>query len=411
MAEIKIVYGANFGDEGKGLMTDYFCHNAIQTGNKVLVVLSNGGSQRGHTVVTPEGIRHVFHHFGSGTLVGADTFFPSHFIVNPMMFAEEYEIAKDCKIYIDEQCLVSTPFDMIINQIVEAARGDNKHGSCGLGIFETITRDEAAWKYLIDIDTRWISLNKSNEDIFKILTRIQKEYIPRRLRELGVNEIPAEWIDIIYNEDLINAYVRDLRFMQSKCQTVSLDEEDDVGTLRSYETIVFENGQGLLLDKDNKEYFPHLTPSKTGVHNPIEIINVLMDGVEGEEINIELCGVTRTYITRHGAGRLDYECKKEDIGDLVDLTNVPNPHQGSLRYGRIKLGELSNRLFKELMSIANSMSGLSKNIIKNNTYNIINALAITHMNEVPVFGLPDGEWLNRVYVSDGETRNSVEVME
>ena len=55
MAEIKIVYGTNFGDEGKGLMTDYFCHNAIQAGNKVLVVLSNGGSQRGHTVVTPEG--------------------------------------------------------------------------------------------------------------------------------------------------------------------------------------------------------------------------------------------------------------------------------------------------------------------------------------------------------------------
>lgn len=53
MKDMKIVCGANWGDEGKGLMTDYFS----QKPNSI-VVCSNGGAQRGHTVTTPDGIRH-----------------------------------------------------------------------------------------------------------------------------------------------------------------------------------------------------------------------------------------------------------------------------------------------------------------------------------------------------------------
>lgn len=48
--DIKIVIGANFGDEGKGLMTDYFV-NQVDFNKKALVICSNGGAQRGHTVL------------------------------------------------------------------------------------------------------------------------------------------------------------------------------------------------------------------------------------------------------------------------------------------------------------------------------------------------------------------------
>ena len=68
MPSVKVVIGANFGDEGKGLMTDYFCAEAIKKNESCIVALCNGGAQRGHTVVTPDGTRHVFHHFGSGTI-------------------------------------------------------------------------------------------------------------------------------------------------------------------------------------------------------------------------------------------------------------------------------------------------------------------------------------------------------
>ena len=87
MKKVKVVIGANFGDEGKGLMTDYFASKE----DNAIVVLHNGGAQRGHTVITPEGYRHVFRHFGSGAYVGAATYITKEFIVNPILFRQEYE--------------------------------------------------------------------------------------------------------------------------------------------------------------------------------------------------------------------------------------------------------------------------------------------------------------------------------
>ena len=80
MSNVKVVIGSNFGDEGKGLMTDYFCAEAKKRNESCIVVLSNGGAQRGHTVVTPDGIRHVFHHFGSGTFAEAPTYFSEQYV-------------------------------------------------------------------------------------------------------------------------------------------------------------------------------------------------------------------------------------------------------------------------------------------------------------------------------------------
>ena len=65
MKHAKTVIGANYGDEGKGLTTDYF---AAEHGSDALVVRFNGGAQAGHTVTTPDGGRHVFSHFGSGSI-------------------------------------------------------------------------------------------------------------------------------------------------------------------------------------------------------------------------------------------------------------------------------------------------------------------------------------------------------
>ena len=60
--KIDIVIGANFGDEGKGLMTDYFCSN-FDKSEKVLNIRFNGTCQAGHTVVKRDK-RHIFSHFG-----------------------------------------------------------------------------------------------------------------------------------------------------------------------------------------------------------------------------------------------------------------------------------------------------------------------------------------------------------
>lgn len=385
--EIKIVIGANYGDEGKGLMTDYFSDR----NGRCLVVCNNGGAQRGHTVTHGEK-NHVFHHFGSGTLSGADTYFSRYFILNPILFAREYQELGEYgivpSVYRNPDCLWSTPYDMIINQIVEDHRGDKRHGSCGVGIWETIVRSQKIH----------IPLDKLEGEPFRIreyLVKIREEYLPERLRDLGVDNIPDGWEKIIDDEGLINHFIEDILFLEKHTKVA----EDKL--LYQYDRVIIENGQGLLLDRNQKEIKEHTTPSNTGLQNAAE----MLEGLDLEGIPVEVCYVTRTYLTRHGAGPFPGECPKEMINPLMeDRTNQPNAFQGSLRYGIIDPGKLGKRIEADFRKYA-----------KNEDYFI--SLAITHLNET------EGKWnrltdiradrykrigVRKVYYSSGRTREEIE---
>lgn len=384
---IKVVIGANFGDEGKGLMTDYFCHQAALRGENCIVVCHNGGAQRGHTIDTPEGLHYVFHHFGSGTFVGADTYLSKEFIINPILFRQEWEILGKIgyspKIYLNPLCRVTTPFDMIVNQVLEEARSDNRHGSCGLGIYETIERHKTgniSYAHLFLND--FCGLNRN------VLELMKNKYFTKRLIELGLS-LNEEWEEIFHNHGIIEHYLSDLDFMKRHV----LITDDSV--LSQYQNIVFEGGQGLLLDQNNSEYFPHLTPSNTGLKNPAEMILRLFP-----DSDVEVCYVTRPYLTRHGAGRIDNECGKEEINpDMEDLTNVPNQHQGTMRYGKMNVSELLNRIQKDFSN------GKGWKI----------SLSITHSNEVPgIFESVDSfetkdlkQKFDVIYHSFGKVRNDI----
>ena len=86
--EVDAVIGANYGDEGKGLVASFLCSMK----QKPCAVLTNGGCQRGHTVQDEcTGRSHVFHHFGSGAFCGAMTYFPATYYLNPMQFVKELQ--------------------------------------------------------------------------------------------------------------------------------------------------------------------------------------------------------------------------------------------------------------------------------------------------------------------------------
>lgn len=381
MKTAKIVIGANFGDEGKGLMTDYFANEAKKQEQSCLVVCHNGGSQRGHTVVSPAGLRHVFHHFGSGNFMGADTYLSSEFIVNPIIFNRELSELKAkeaiTKCFVDRNCRITTPFDMMINQIIEEYRGDSKHGSCGLGIFETIVRSRTDKSYTVEEFS-----NMSVRDMRIYLNNIATEYLPDRLKQLGIETIPpAKWEEILSGKDhIIENYIDDFLFMLDNVQIINSGIVDD------YNYVIFEGAQGLLLDQNNLSYMPHLTPSNTGIKNPLDIIGT-------RKADVEACYVSRTYMTRHGAGRFDTECKKSDINEnIVDLTNVPNPYQDTIRYGMLILNDLKNRILSDLGSA-----------------NVSRSIAITHLNEYGAEQNTLKKIFNEfdIYVSDGMTHNDV----
>lgn len=380
--EIKVVIGASYGDEGKGLMTDYFCSQAHKSGKACLTVLHNGGAQRGHTVSVKDSIRHVFHHLSSGTFAYSDTYFADTFILNPMVFAVEHSELFPCtKIYCSALCRWSTPFDMIINQIAEDSRGENRHGSCGFGIWETIMRygSNNTVSFL-----EFMEMSKSKKTEY--LKNIRDCYLPQRLSVLGIDEISEEWQETINNEKLIDNFISDCEYFHEN--TVLTDSS----ILENYPYIVFEGAQGLLLSQDFGENEKHTTPSFTGAENPVRMIGMLSG-----KSNVEVCYVTRTYLTRHGAGPFEGECHKNEIAsDITDMTNVPNGYQGTLRYGRLDIKSLRERInadFAKFGSVPNAEM----------------SLAVTHLNETngkivtpSGYALPESIGVNKLYYSYDE---------
>ena len=144
-----------------------------------------------------------------------------------------------------------------------------------------------------------------------------------------------------------------------------------------------------MLDQNRTDYFPHLTPSNTGMQN----IRAILDRLEPRVT--EVCYVTRTYLTRHGAGPFPTECSMKELGlETDDSTNIPNPFQGTLRYGLLDTEALLGRIREDFDG---KLPGAAC------------SLAVTHLNETG--GCPENlrEQFGRLYVSDGEESGSVRI--
>jgi len=336
MKEVKVVIGAGFGDEGKGLMTDYLASKM----NYGIVVRFNGGAQAAHTVVTPDGRRHAFGHFGSGTFLGFPTYLSRFFVVNPPLFAKEAASLNKSGVtpvvYVDRACLVTTPYDMMLNQIAEITRGSSRHGSCGVGFNETITRslvdDPAPGLFSLTVG------DIGDEDLLAYKLRlIKEEYVPLRLAQLGITSVPDVYVDLLANDSVIDRFIEDVSTLLGAV-TVA-----DSRLLLSFSSVLFEGAQGLLLDQSHK-FFPHVTRSHTGMRNVAELL--VETGLN--ECPVEIVYVTRTYMTRHGAGPFPTELPDKPYPGIEDLTNVPNLYQGALRYGLLDLDFLAKTVRGDL---------------------------------------------------------------
>ncbi|NTW03359.1 MAG: adenylosuccinate synthetase, partial [Oscillochloris sp.] len=143
MSHVFLTVDLGFGDAGKGSVVDFL----TRTYDAHTVVRYNGGAQAGHRVVTPGPIaqEHVFAQFGAGTLAGASTHLSRFMILDPLaMLAEEEHLRAIgvadafANTTIDAQARVINPFARAINRLRELARGNGRHGSCGIGIGETV---------------------------------------------------------------------------------------------------------------------------------------------------------------------------------------------------------------------------------------------------------------------------------
>ena len=329
------VVGTNFGDEGKGKMVDYLSNKLKEDGEDCCVIRFNGGAQASHTVQLEDGTRHAFRHFGSGSFLGSPTFLSKYFIVNPIIFRQEYgalvKLGLNPLVYVDPKCMITTPYDMMINQISETIKGNDKHGSCGLGINETVARHKDNGKTFFVNDLRY------EPDIWKGLLFQHRAFnLPNRLAQLGIVDIPSEFLLPLSDDGIIDRYIEDLEFFKKYAFTTSVEE---IG--RAYSNIIFEGAQGLLLDEDHY-FFPHVSRSKTGLCNVVRLANQM----KIEELDVYY--LTRSYLTRHGAGPLPYELDKKPYPMIEDKTNIKNEWQDSLRFAYLDLDLLKESIEVDL---------------------------------------------------------------
>lgn len=324
MKKARIVIGANYGDEGKGTVVARY----TQQSESVLNILTNGGAQRAHSILTEKG-NITYKHFGSGTFHGADTYYSRFFILNPMQFVSEYEalIVKPKKIFRDARCRWSTPYDSMANLITETQL--RRHASCGMGIWNTVQR----YRKL-----SWLPLGEFNT--LSDFKKISYLHDVKRYYESFMT-IPVDFKSIWDSPTLVDHFISDCKFMCDA--TIETDFRGIIDSYQSYDNLIFENGQGLLLTDEGKDV-PDRTPSDTGIKYALEI---LKDSPEITDITAHY--VTRPYLTRHGDGGMEDERARQFVSGSVeeDRTNVFNDFQGGFRYGTLDIKSLKDRIVKD----------------------------------------------------------------
>lgn len=329
------VIGAGYGDEGKGRTVNDLLEGVDP--RTALVVRHNSSAQAGHTVVHG-GRRHVFSHFGSGTLRGVPTYLGSKFILHPLEFIHEYHELEGLGIcpemWCDLSCSVTTPYDTAANQLLETLRGTERHGSCGVGFGQTIERALDDYKTVINAADiiRGDHYNKIG---------LVKAYYTERFGDF----MPTDKIDVKLWFRAIDV----LRGILLHGRAIDVFKK---------ETVIFEGAQGLLLDQNNHAAFPHVTRCSTGLPDILDEATRLQ---RDEGIHVHY--VMRPYMTRHGAGPLANEVYSPPVEKFEDLTNKPNQWQGNLRFGLMNPDAMISTIQKDLLVARFRMRDVTSEVV------------------------------------------------
>jgi adenylosuccinate synthase len=310
-----VVADLGFGDAGKGTLTDWLVR---RTGAQ-LVVRYNGGAQAGHTVVTQDGRRHTFSQLGAGAFAaGVRTHLSRFMVVHPGGLLAEARALEEVgvgdalsRLSIDPRARLISPFHQAAGRLREILRGADRHGSCGIGVGETVSDD---LEYPED-SLRAGQLGDAptlRRKLARIQARKWSEFAPHRQQLLENPQGSAEMALLESRHGAEDWIV----------QTAPLREQVHLESFRSDQSVVFEGAQGVLLD-EWRGFHPYTTWSTCTFQNALE----LLQGWSGEVVRL---GVLRSYATRHGAGPFP----TEDAGlHWEEPHNLNGPWQGPFRVG------------------------------------------------------------------------------
>jgi len=331
--------GLGFGDCGKGLFTDALCRRwPVHT-----VARFNGGAQAGHNVVLPDGRHHMFSQFGAGTFVrGVHTLLAFPVVVHPTALLVEASYLRRAgiddalsRLTIAAGCRLTTPYHQAAGRLRERLRGAQAHGSCGVGVGETVAHAIAH----PDEALRYADLVRPS------LARAKLAAIRRTLAaQFDMHELGADDDLHALHDDQIA-----VRWLGQACQLATqvapADEAAVAARLEHKGSLLFEGAQGVLLD-ESRGFHPHTTWSDV---TPAGAEAVL--AAAGIRSPILRLGIVRSYMTRHGAGPLP----THDLA--LDALTEPHNHDSSPQ-GRFRRGHPDAVLLRYAAAAAGPLDGL-----------------------------------------------------
>lgn len=332
-----------FGDAGKGSIVDALTRS---TGAKT-VVRYNGGAQAAHNVITPEGQHHTFAQFGSGTFVpGTETFLSRFMMLHPLaMLTEERHLQTlgvgdaFARMRVDVQALVTTPFQQSANRIKEMLRGEGRHGSCGMGVGETMVDWLAHGSSVLfagDLPDRKRVMQKLG-----FIRDAKWAELEPKFAGIPISDELAVELNVFHDSRLIEATADVFDYFAS---LVTLTDGDYLR--RQTGTVIFEGAQGVLLD-EWYGFFPYNSWSALSFKNAETLLAEA--GFDGQ---ITKLGLLRAYATRHGAGPFPTE-------DAALTAALPDPHNGHNPWQRhFRTGPLDFVTLRYALEVTGGVDGL-----------------------------------------------------
>jgi adenylosuccinate synthase len=285
-----IVIGTQWGDEGKGKITDLLSRSAD------VVVRYQGGINAGHTVVVNDRTFKL-HLIPSGILYpNTQCIIGSGTVVDPQILLEELKqlhqlgVSTD-NLFIAETAHVTMPYHRLIDLASETQRAEHKIGTTGRGIGPTYAdKSERVGVRILDLMDKDVLQKRLRWAVEQKNIVLQKMY---DLPPLDPQEVIASYTEYA---ELLKPYVVDA--------SLKIDE-----AIKKRLNILFEGAQGTLLDLDHGTY-PYVTSS-----NPIAGGACIGAGVGPTTID-RIIGVSKAYTTRVGEGPFPTELN-DCIGELL----------------------------------------------------------------------------------------------
>lgn len=284
-----VVVGTQWGDEGKGKITDYLAESAE------VVARYQGGNNAGHTIIFG-GNKYKLHLIPSGIfytdkicVIGNGMVIDPKALVTELDYIHGFGFStKNLKI--SDRAHVILPYHIKLDSVEEESRGQNKIGTTRKGIGPAYM-DKAA-----RIGIRIADLLDKEEFARKLERNLaEKNMLLEKMYNTSgfdLNEVLEEYLGYA---EIIRPYVADT--------SVVLNDAIDQGN-----RVLFEGAQGVLLDIDQGTY-PYVTSS-----NPIAGGVTIGSGVGPTKIN-QVIGVAKSYTTRVGDGPF-----------LTELTDATGDH-------------------------------------------------------------------------------------